>query len=140
MLEVNLKNLVVNDSIIVTLIDNYVITRNKYSLCNCGNAAKPCHDSLRTCIRTNAPEGGVYTKLDRSKETLDLMGIPVTVTDVMLDTISTELEFHYDLMNTKIEELRVWILEHPTDSSIPVRIKNLEILKLFYDELCFMIF
>lgn len=141
MIPIEVKDQITNDDITKELIGNYGAIRLDLPFCNCGNMAKPCSDSRnRMCNRTTAPtEAGVYTKLDRDKPILDLGGNPITVTDEMLTELSNRLNYHNDLMNVRIEELRLWILQNPTASNLPEKIKNLEILRLFYEELCFMI-
>lgn len=137
MLDENLVN-GVTDPAVAQLINSYVNERDKVPKCNCGNTARPC-TGLKVCLKTAAPttEGGNYTKLDRASIMANIRDEPVTETE--LDEIIANLENHSSSMNSKIEELRAYILSNTSNPDLGAKTEDLEILESFNEELSSML-
>ncbi len=109
----------VNDPTVRGLMNEYVSSRDeKVFPCNCGGTTtKRCIGVLRTCIQTNAPEGGVYTKLDQTG------GIDFRASHTAL---LNDLNAKYYTILNKISEKKIFIEDppHPEDPDLQVKMEN----------------
>ncbi len=100
-----------NDPAIMTVINEYIDSRDSLPACNCsGTSESPCSGStLRACRKVVSPNGGVYTKLDQNG------GLG---SEAFNQTVLDDMETNYNMVLSKITEKKIFI-ENPPDPQIP---------------------